>query len=183
MRNRIAPFICALIMGAVPATALAQTSRTAALTQSPKVSAVDISWVQAAAQANIAQLEAAKLAQSKSHNLAVLAVARVIFNDHSKLLLMTDKVANALGIQLPTAPSDAQATMLSGLESLTGRAFNMTFAEDEVTGHEQFIQLTDQEISTGTDAAIKAVAKVWLPYMQRHLQYAHAAAVALGATS
>jgi putative membrane protein len=182
MRNRIALLVCAATMAAVPATALARASadRSAPRAQAAALSALDTSFIQAAVQGNIAEIEAAQLAQAKSHNPAVLLIAKWIERDHSKMLKRADWIATQLGVTLPTAPSAAQTTMIDGLQNLSGHAFNLAFAQDEVTGHEQFIAQIQQELSSGTNTSAKGLAKWWLPFMQHHMQLAQAAVVALG---
>lgn len=62
----------------------------------------DAGRLTAVAQANIAEVEAGKLALQKSSNLEVGAFTQLMINDHTKGIEETRKVAAAKNLTLPT---------------------------------------------------------------------------------
>jgi putative membrane protein len=176
MRKLIAPLVCAATMAAVPGSALAHStpSRT---TVAP--SAQDTAWVQASIQANIAEVQAAHLAEANTTFKPAIALAKLVIQVHGKLLNQSEHVATKLDITIPTAPNATQASELTTLATLKGKAFNDAYATDELSGYQQFYALTETEANSATNGQVRAAAKFFLPVVKQNLSLAHAAAAAL----
>jgi putative membrane protein len=178
-KTTIASLVCALAMVAAPTAAFASASPHRA--SAPKISAIDVSWVQAGIQDNMAVVAAADLAEQRTQNVFALRVAHVMLSRHSRLLADTVALAKHLGISIPTSPSAAQQAQLTALQALTGKAFASTFAADLVSGRQEFIALTQQEIATGVNGAVRASAHFFLPIEQYRLGQAQFAVNAMAA--
>lgn len=166
MRKMIVPAVCALAVAAVPASASARV-------------ASDASWLQSAIQADMAQVQAGQVGESKASTKTAMALAKAMVADHAALLSRAEKVANAAKITIPTSTTTAFATELATLKTESGQTFTVQFVKDEISGYEQFIAQTETEINSGSSAAVKAVARYYLPIFQDHLKLADDAAATL----
>ena len=177
MKKMSLAFVCALAVAAAPASALAASSPRA----TPKVAAVDVTYIQSGIQDNMALVSAADLAEQHTTNVVALRLAHLILNSHSRYLANLESLAHRLGIAIPTSTTAEQQSMLAALQKLTGRPFVAQFAADEVTGHQEFIALAQQEIATGANPAARASARFFLPIMQHRLSMAQGTVKAIAA--
>lgn len=168
MKKSIASLTCALAMAAIPASAAAAAPAT-------PVSATDTAWVQSAIAGNLGAVQAAQLAESKSTNPAILGLARFILKDHSRQLRFDDRLASRLNISIPGTADATILAQMNVLNTLTGKAFNLQFAQDELTDHTQFLLQTTQELNLGTNASVRGAAHAWVPVIQRRINLAKAA--------
>jgi putative membrane protein len=104
-----------------------------------------------AVAANEVDINAAKLAESKSSNREVKAFAHRMIADHSGVI----KEATALVTKLKVTPeenvvsksvrSDGQKN-LDRLGKLDGKPFNKAYIQDEIVFHRQVLDLVDQRL-------------------------------------
>jgi putative membrane protein len=104
-----------------------------------------------AVAANEVDINAAKLAESKSSNREVKAFAHRMIADHSGVI----KEATALVTKLKVTPeenvvsksvrSDGQKN-LDRLGKLDGKPFNKAYIQDEIVFHRQVLDLIDQRL-------------------------------------
>jgi predicted outer membrane protein len=181
MKKIIGPFVCALVMAAAPASALAASS-SQRLAPQVKIAAADVNWVQASIQANMAVVAAGDLAEQRTTSVPALKLAHVLLSQHSKLLADAEHCAQRLGITIPSNMGTTYQAQYTALQALTGRAFAAQFASDEVTDHEAFITLTQTEIASGVNVVARASAKFWLPIEEHRLAIAEGAVKAIPAT-
>jgi len=177
MKKTLISAACALSLAATPASALAAPAHSAwehgtAATTTSTVSAQDSAWLQSAIQGDLAAVQAAQLAPQRTSNPAALGLANWILKDHTRLLQRAEQVATKLGVTIPTTASAPEQAQLATLAGLTGRSFVATFAAYEITDHQQFIAMTQQEIAGGTSGMVRAAARFYLPIMERHLRTA-----------
>jgi predicted outer membrane protein len=178
MKKIIGPFVCALVMAAAPASALAASS-SQRLAPQVKIAAADVNWVQASIQANMAVVAAASLAETNTTSAPALRLAHVLLAEHSKLLLDAEHCATRLEITIPSNMGATYQAQLTALQPLTGHAFAAQFAADEVTDHQAFIALTETEIGSGVNLVARASAKFWLPIEEHRLAIAQGAVKAI----
>ena len=81
------------------------------------------------AQANLAEISTAKLAQEKSQNDQVKGFAQKMADDHTKALDELKQLAQAKGVTLPSEPSRQQKAMEKRLSSLSGDKFDKQYLE------------------------------------------------------
>ncbi|PTR16375.1 putative membrane protein [Nitrosospira sp. Nsp2] len=104
-----------------------------------------------AVAANEVDINAAKLAESKSSNREVKAFAHRMIADHSGVI----KEATALVTKLKVTPeenvvsksvrSDGQKN-LDRLSKLDGKLFNKAYIQDEIVFHKQVLNLIDEKL-------------------------------------
>ncbi len=133
----------------------------------------DTRFLKEAAQAGLAEIEAAKLAIGKSTNPQVKAYAEHIVNDHTKANGELSQLASTKGVTLPTEPSLADKAKLKVLALREGKSFDEHYAKTfGVDAHEDAIKLFKKGASEGADAEVKAFANKTLPTLTEHLESA-----------
>ena len=98
-----------------------QSGATSASQKSDKVgSNTDANRLKDLAQANMAEIEAGKLAAQKAQGAEVKKFAQRMVDDHSKQLEVIKKLAQAKAIELPTAPDAKHEGAMKKLQSASG---------------------------------------------------------------
>ncbi len=170
------------ILSAVLTAAAAQASPgggIAALAGNSLVSSQDRTFMDGAAQANIAELSISSNVELRVAEPLDSVAARYV-TDHTAALAALRKLAAGLGVALPNSPSSQQLAEAAQIESQTGRNLNVAFARASVIAHEQAVALFRQESSLGSNAQVKAYAGEALPMLNMHLNMAQQAATELG---
>lgn len=135
------------------------------------------------AQANIDEIEAAKLAQSKSQNDQVKSFAQQMIDDHTKALTDVQQVAQQKGVTLPTEPDARHKAMSSKLEAMSGAAFDKAYmSQAGVSDHKAVHSKLMSDEKKAKDADVKGLAQKMLPVVEQHLKSAEQDKSALAGT-
>jgi putative membrane protein len=129
------------------------------------------SWLQQAAEANLAEIDAGRLAGSKSTNNDVKQFGLHMVEDHSKANIDLTELAVKKGITLPTRPDEKHTKAAADLADLSGAEFDKKYADMMVADHEQAVGLFEAN-GNSSDADVKAFADKTLPTLKHHLQMA-----------
>ena len=125
------------------------------------------------AQANINEVEAGKLAVSKSQDATVKAFAQQMIDDHSKALTDVTTLAQNKGVTLPTAPDAKHKAMAAKLSKLDGAKFDKEYmAKAGVDDHKMVHAKLKKDEAAAKDADVKALAAKMLPTVEQHLHHA-----------
>ncbi|GGB95769.1 hypothetical protein GCM10007205_01280 [Oxalicibacterium flavum] len=125
------------------------------------------------AQANIAEIEVAKLAQDKSTDQDVKNFARQMQTDHSKALQEVNALAKARQVKLPVTADDKHKAALTRLKALDGAQFDKEYiAQAGVSDHKEAKALVGKISSEARDPDLKALADKLAPTIQHHLEMA-----------
>jgi predicted outer membrane protein len=125
------------------------------------------------AQANISEIEAGKLAQSKSQNDQVKAFAQQMIDDHTKALTEVQALAQKKGVTLPTEPDAKHTAMAAKLEKMTGDAFDKAYmSQAGVSDHKKVHAMLVKDEKRAKDADLKALAAKMTPVVEQHLKSA-----------
>jgi predicted outer membrane protein len=125
------------------------------------------------AQGNIDEIEAAKLAQSKSTHAEVKAFAQQMIDDHTKALADVQALAQQKGVTLPTEPDAKHKSMASKLEKLTGDAFDKSYMSHAgVADHREMHSMLLKDEKKAKDADLKALISKLTPVVEQHLRSA-----------
>lgn len=137
------------------------------------------------ARANIAEIEAGKLAQSKSQNDQVKSYAQQMIDDHSKALTELQQLAQAKGVTLPTEPDAKHKAMAAKLEKMNGEAFDKAYmAQAGLQDHKRMHSKLMSDQKRAKDPDVKAAATKMAPVVEQHLKSAQQMpAVKSGTTS
>ncbi|WP_313032930.1 DUF4142 domain-containing protein [Massilia alkalitolerans] len=163
----------AVTQGTAPAAAAAAGAPAAPASTASKLDRSDRKLLEMMAEANIAEINAGKLALSKASNPEVKAYAQRMVDEHSKTLAEVQALAQAKGVELPkelTVKHKAKGAML---EALKGDIFDRTYMKqsgrrDHRVTHEQLRDNMDKI----KDPDIKALAMKMRPVVEQHLMAA-----------
>jgi putative membrane protein len=165
MKTLIAAAIAAALT--LPLAASAQTMNTPAASALNKQ---DMQIVVGMAQANIAEVEAGKLALANSQNAEVKAFAQQMIDDHTKALADVTALAQNKGVTLPTEPDAKHKAMAAKLAKLKGDQFDkMYMAQAGVQDHKHVHAALKKDEMRAKDADVKALASKMLPTVEQHL--------------
>ena len=111
--------------GAMGASGAGQTA--AGTATGAKLVAGDQAILKDMANANLAEIEGGKLAQSKGQSAEVKAFGQQMIDDHTANLNEVKALAQARGVMLPTEPDAKHKAMAAKLEKLSGDAFDKAY--------------------------------------------------------
>jgi putative membrane protein len=128
--------------------------------------------------ANQVDIDAGKLAASRSTNGEVKAFARLMVTDHTGV----NKSATDLAARLKVTPQDNPTSQslkadgeknLAHLKTLKGAAFDKAYIDHEVAYHQQVIDALDKTLIPGaTNEELKALLVKVRPAFVAHLEHA-----------
>jgi putative membrane protein len=140
------------------------------------LSKADQSMMRQMAYTNISEIEAAKLAQSKSKNEQVQSFAKQMIDDHTKAQSELEQLAQTKGVKLPTEPDAKHKAAMKKLSGLSGAAFDRSYIkQDGVNDHKEAHNLVTRAQAKATDPDLKAHAQKMTPIIDSHLKLAQAA--------
>jgi putative membrane protein len=174
-------------MSSLPAFSQKSTRQT----QSSNAGNTDNSFLQKAIEANAAEVELGKMAESKSQNPRVKEFASMLVKDHTDALNRLQGVNSGSQSTQQTASeiplSQQHQQLRDRLSKLSGDAFDRQYVNAMVTEHQKDIRQFEREVGSqtsgvrekptegsnqpvGTDE--KSVTRELIPTMKRHLQQA-----------
>src|SRR5437763_17065734 len=125
-----------------------------------------------AAQANLSEIDMARLAAQKSDNTDVRVYANMIQSDHKRALidltdLMTDK-----NVSQPKTLSTETKQDIARMNELTGPEFDREFVNMMVSDHQKAVEMFRDQAATALDADVKKYVEDVLPKLEMHLDKA-----------
>jgi putative membrane protein len=117
----------------------------------------------------MAEVERAKVAQSKASSPQVKDFASHMVSDHQKANDELTRIANSKGVAPSTSLSSKDQRELSKLQSRSGADFDREYVKSQVSAHKDAVSLFDSESRRGTDADLKQFAESTLPTIKSHL--------------
>lgn len=170
---------CAAVLGVVMAAAGAQAQVANASsgqenhaldTVEQRQGSPDRMFVKKAIRGNNGEIDAAKLALTKSSNDQVKQFAQKMVDDHTKMLEDLHQVAQQESIKYMDKPSATGMQLHTKLEGLSGAAFDKAYIDGMVKDHQGDVRDFTKESTSGTDEATKDAATKSLPTIKEHLQ-------------
>jgi putative membrane protein len=128
--------------------------------------------------ANQADIDAGKLAESKTHTKDVKAFAQQMVKDHTGVNKAAADLVQKLGVKPeanPTSDSLKQGgeTNIANLKTLQGAKFDRAYIDHEVTYHQNVIDALDKTlIPSAQNAELKALLVKVRPAFVAHLEHA-----------
>ena len=139
----------------------------------------DKSFMQEAAHAGAAEIEASKLAQSKAKDAGVKSFADTMVTDHTKVADELKALAATKNVKLPDGPSVGQKAKLKMIDAGDNDKFDERYVKSfGVKAHEDTIKLFEDAAKNAKDPEVKAWAEKTLPGLRHHLEMAEALSVA-----
>ncbi len=159
--------------------ARADTATAAGMGSSTSMSAAATSMTDAQifamlAAANQGEIDAGKMASTKATDPAVKAFARDMVTAHTKLLNDGDALAKKLNITPDTAAADSikamnQSTAASLTAASKGPAFDSTYVNAQVAGHEYVLDMVKRAEGQAQSADLKTALASAQGEVQQHL--------------
>ncbi len=141
----------------------------------------DRNFMEQAAQNGHAEVEAAKLAQSKSGSEKVKAFAAQMEQDHTKTNDELAALATSKSVKLPTEPSAVQKSKAKAMSALDGARFDRQYADSMgVKAHEDTLKMFQKAASGAKDPDVKAFAAKTVPALEQHLKMSRELRASLG---
>jgi putative membrane protein len=132
----------------------------------------DQKFVETAARAGTAEVEAAKLAQQKGQSQAVKDFARQMETDHAKANDELKALAGQKGANAPAGPDAKHKRMMDELQKHSAAQFDREYMKGQVADHRQVVHEFEREAKNGKDADLKKWTNDKLPTLRHHLQMA-----------
>jgi len=140
-----------------------------------QIGRVDREFMQNAAQAGRARMEASRLALSKSTDADLKGFAQRLIDDQTRANAQLRRIAQTKGVDVPSEASLAHKIKLQLLEFANGADFDQRYADDfGVEAHRETIELYAQAVEETRDPQVKAFARETLPKLQEQLETAQA---------
>ena len=128
-------------------------------------------FVKAAALDGMSEVEAGKVALSKSQDPAIREFAQRMVTDHGRANSELESIALRKGFTHPKQLDADHKEMLESLRGKEGKAFDQAFAEHMSMDHSKAIALFESATRT-SDPDLAEFAKKTLPTLKEHKQIA-----------
>jgi putative membrane protein len=122
-----------------------------------------------AADAGLAEVEIAKMAQQKGSSDQVKDLGAMLFRDHSAANDMVKSLAASRSVTLPAQPSADKQKDVDMLNQKSGTAFDKAFLDMMRKKHEAGISMFENAQRDVKDADVKSFAEKTLPTLRMHL--------------
>lgn len=142
------------------------------MAEQKKVNSADRSFISSAAEANLAEIDIAKVVGQRSTDPAVKDFANRMVTDHTQASQRLATVAEMSGVKLPTEASATLRNQKSEMEKLSGAQLNQAYLRDELQGHKETISAFESEIEHGQNREARNYAEQTLPTLQDHIRIA-----------
>ncbi|WP_436527532.1 DUF4142 domain-containing protein [Actinoplanes sp. HUAS TT8] len=140
----------------------------------------DAEFLQAAHQANLAEIAAGRIAWTKSSNPGIKSLAASFMRDHIRMDAELYQTARKLRVFLPGTPTVEQQALAERYTIAGPDTFDEYFISTQLAAHRAALKLTGEESDKGSAAPVKALAENATPIIARHRQMLRDAAEALG---
>jgi putative membrane protein len=132
----------------------------------------DTTFVAKASAANMTEIQASKLADSRAQSEAVKTFAARMITDHTKAGDELSTISQKDGFTPSGSPMPTQQKALAKLESLNGAAFDKAYSSMMLKDHYGAVALFEKESASGKNDDLKSFAKQTLPTLKEHLAMA-----------
>ena len=140
----------------------------------------DAAYLRAAHQSNLAEIASGKLAQQKADSQQVKDIGARWVKDHTTLDRAVRQTAEALDVDLPSAPNAEQRALAARYEATSGRQFDSLYISTQMDSHMKTMRLGETELANGSDAQVKKAARNAAPVIAAHHDVLQDAARDLG---
>ena len=123
-------------------------------------------------EADLAEVEAGKLAAQKASSPEVKKFAQQMVDDHGKALSDDKSLAQSKGAQPPSSPNKKHQSAMKKMESMSGEEFDHAYMQQMVKDHQETLKKLQDASKNAKDPDIKAAATKMAPIVQQHLQMA-----------
>jgi putative membrane protein len=158
---------------AVMVSYLIATAAGAASAADTGLSAEDRDFINKAAQGNLMEVQAGKLAAQRALAPAVKSFGDKMVSDHTAANQTLKSLADVKQMPLADAVSSEERDALGKLESLNGTEFDKAYSQMMVKDHTTDISEFEKALKKAKDPDVKAYAEQTLPTLRHHLMMAN----------
>lgn len=163
---------------------LGQETAPSKSSKDPGVSGMtDTQFAREAAAGAMAEVRLGELAQQKGSTEAVKNFGKKMVEDHSQANEKLTSIASDQKIRLAAGMNRKDQATYEHLSSLSGDAFDKTYARDMVSDHVKDVAAFKKEAATGKNDAIRKFALETLPTLETHLKMAREMSRSVGAST
>jgi putative membrane protein len=128
-----------------------------------------IDFIQKVAMSDLFEVEASKLALTKSQSASIKSFAQSMITAHTATTATLKPLAAALKIDPPVALDSDHATKIDDLKKATVKEFDQKYVDQQTEAHNKALDLLNDEAKNGNDATLKGFAAATAPKVQMHL--------------
>lgn len=161
-----------LALALISALSVAFAPQALAQEKKKPVDGKDMKFMREMAQANLAEVQAGKMAASKASSAEVKKFAQHMVDDHGKQLSALRTIAKSKGAELPSTPQKKHQDAAQKLAKASGEEFDKAYMAQMVKDHEEAVKLHQDAAKNAADKELKAAAEKSLPDVEKHLQMA-----------
>lgn len=132
----------------------------------------DRKFMETAAQDGMAEVELGKVAAQKAQSADVKAFAERMVQDHGKANSQLMQLAQAKGVNLPTALEGKHKRMLDKMSKLAPDKFDREYMDEMADEHKKDVKAFREASKDSKDADVKAFATATLPVLEEHMKLA-----------
>ena len=151
-------FLAALVLGAIAATAAAQTT-------------TDADFARKAALSGMKEVRVSQHAASSAGNAEVKQFASQLVQDHTNANEKLKAAAGTMNVQLPADLDAEHRAQAQRLTAMTGAGLDRGYVDHMVESHRKSVALFEQESQNGS-GALREFATATLPTLREHLRMA-----------
>ncbi len=123
-----------------------------------------------AAHGGMGEVELSKLASTKSKNAEVKKFAQMMVTDHTKVNAELKTLAATKKVVLPTEMDSAHKSIMDDLTKAEGTDFDKKYVDAMLSGHEDSVELFEDQSKDNSDAELKSFTTKTLPTLKAHLE-------------
>ena len=125
-------------------------------------------FVSNAAQSDMYEIQAGKIAEQKAKDPDVKAFARQMVSEHTKLSGEMKPLIQKAGQTPPADLDQRRKGFLDNLKAAPANDFDKTYIDQQVAAHDEALTLMQGYAKDGSDAGLKAAAGKAVPTVQKH---------------
>ena len=134
--------------------------------ESPRPATAEGLFVMQAAQGSLAELELAKLAQTRSADASVKAFAAAAVEDYGKLRRQLKPIAERKNLDFPTSLDDEHARVVHSVSAKAPSEFDAEFSKQVIDAHSK-LMTAFADASALSDKELAAYARAATPTLKR----------------
>ncbi len=165
----LAAVVALMAASIIGAALFAPAAAAQALGTTVRLDHADRSFVTTAAEAGMAEVAMAKVAQQRGASAEVKSFADRMVADHGKANADLSSLAASKGTPVPDKLSAKDAREVARLQKLNGSKFDKEYVHVQVAAHKDAVKLFEKQADKGKDADLKGFAVSTLPTLKDHL--------------
>lgn len=129
-------------------------------------------FIDQASAAGMAEIQTANLALEKAQSVEVKNFAKKIISDHTNLNEELKRLAKKKALPLADEASMMDRVKEKALETREGESFDEGYANNQVSAHEEAVELFRNAAANIQDKDLNMFAKTKVPILEQHLKMA-----------